>query len=358
MSCIYFVCPDLKTAAGGIKQIYRQVDVLNEVGYKAYVLHESPFFKCTWFHNNTKIVHSKKVFSEIKQQHKNYRKNSLRKILSHFIVETKMFLKNVGTKKSNALSLKRDDIFVFPEIYAFASTKVFPYNKKVIYNQNCYYTFSNLSLDLDCKTQFSYTEENTLATIVASQDAIDYLKYTFPGINLYRVHYGIDNNLFKYQLIKEKKIAFMPRKLGEDVIQVINIIKQREILNNWEFVEIDNMKENEVAEVLKQSAIFLSFNHREGFGMPPAEAMACGCVVIGYTGYGGKEYFKESFSYPIPDRDVQTFAKTLEQILREYDFDSKPFVEKGKKASEFILSEYTLEREKNDIVNVWNKILN
>jgi hypothetical protein len=28
-----------------------------------------------------------------------------------------------------------------------------------------------------------------------------------------------------------------------------------------------------------------------GFRFPPAEAMLCGCVVVGYHGKGGQEYF-------------------------------------------------------------------
>ena len=38
--------------------------------------------------------------------------------------------------------------------------------------------------------------------------------------------------------------------------------------------------------------IFLSFGHPEGFGLPLAEAAACGCYLIGYSGLGGREIFK------------------------------------------------------------------
>ena len=116
------------------------------------------------------------------------------------------------------------------------------------------------------------------------------------------------------------------------------------------------MSEQDVAKILKDTTIFLSFNHQDGFGLPPAEAMACGCIVIGYTGQGGEEYFNETFCYPIQDRNVHEFAKTLEQVINDYKSDPKPLIEKGRKASEFILTEYALEIEKNDIVQVWNDI--
>mgnify|MGYP001101356171 FL=1 len=56
MSPIYFICPDLNTPTGGIKQLYRQVDVLNKNGFKAYVVHGHRHFKVNWFKNETPVV--------------------------------------------------------------------------------------------------------------------------------------------------------------------------------------------------------------------------------------------------------------------------------------------------------------
>ena len=44
----------------------------------------------------------------------------------------------------------------------------------------------------------------------------------------------------------------------------------------------------------------------EGFSLPSIEAMASGCLVIGYPGKGGKEYFKSEFSMPVPEKDIQS----------------------------------------------------
>jgi len=40
--------------------------------------------------------------------------------------------------------------------------------------------------------------------------------------------------------------------------------------------------------------LFMSTGFPEGFGLPPLEAMASGCVPVGFTGFGGWEYMRQS----------------------------------------------------------------
>ena len=104
---------------------------------------------------------------------------------------------------------------------------------------------------------------------------------------------------------------------------------------------------------MKKSAVFLSFNHREGFGLPPVEAMSCGCYVIGYQGQAGKEYFKDEFSSTIPEGNIINFVEEIERIIKNFD----AIKSSGKKASNFIHSNYYLENEKNEIIEIWKNIL-
>ena len=108
---------------------------------------------------------------------------------------------------------------------------------------------------------------------------------------------------------------------------------------------------------MKESILFLSFNHREGFGLPPAEAMACGCYVIGYHGQGGKEYFKHDFSSVIEDGNIIEYVKKIEEITMVYEKNPNLILEKGRQASEFILSNYSIEKEEESTINIWNNIL-
>ncbi len=351
---ILFICPDIKRAVGGIKQLYRQVDLLNKNGFKAFIVHSKYGFRSTWFENSTPVLYNADLHIDlVDKNHSNKKLFFILKRVGKDILKFRKTITRVKNKKWQTI-FNDSDVIVVPEIYGPGVERVLPNNDKVVYNQNCYYTFNAYKLKGNCSL---YSNSKIKGIMVASEDAGNYLHYAFPGLNLFRIHYGINKNIFNFSANKKKQIAFMARKVKEDIIQVINILKIRDALKGWDLIEIANLNEQEVSKILKESALFLSFSHREGFGMPPAEAMACGCIVIGYTGNGGDEYFKESFSYPIAERNIQGFAKTIEQVILEYENDNRALLEKGRMASEFILKEYSLEVEEEDIVNVWSNIL-
>lgn len=249
------------------------------------------------------------------------------------------------------------DYLVIPEVYGPKIATMAPGFKKVIFNQNSYYTFQGYSLDPKDMTA-PYFHKEVVATLVISEDNKRYLSYAFPDLNLFRIQYGFNPNIFNYSGHKKKQICYMPRKHPEDALQVLNIFKFRNPLSDFEIVPIDNQPEDRVAKIFKESLIFLSFGYPESFSMPPAEAMACGCAVIGYHGQGGREYFKPEFSYPIEVGDILGFAKALEEVTQQYEVEPEYILKKGREASNYILSEYSLEKEEASILEVWKRILN
>ena len=94
------------------------------------------------------------------------------------------------------------------------------------------------------------------------------------------------------------RVAFMPRKnraLGEQIQRVASAyLAERAGSPRLEWVEIHNKTRAEVAELLSSCHLFMSTGFPEGFGLPPLEAMASGCVPVGFTGFGGWEYMRQS----------------------------------------------------------------
>ena len=54
---LLFVCyPDTNHPIGGVKQIYRQVELLNKEGWDAFVLQEQPGFRADWFNSDAPVL--------------------------------------------------------------------------------------------------------------------------------------------------------------------------------------------------------------------------------------------------------------------------------------------------------------
>jgi hypothetical protein len=97
------------------------------------------------------------------------------------------------------------------------------------------------------------------------------------------------------------RVAWMPRKNKGAACRIRHIALARLEKDNFrvpvDFVEIRDRPRAEVAEILQSCHIFLSTGFPEGFALPPAEAMASGCVPVGFSGLGGFEYMRNPEDY-------------------------------------------------------------
>lgn len=93
------------------------------------------------------------------------------------------------------------------------------------------------------------------------------------------------------------RIAFMPRKnkaLADQIRQVFTAMDEGNGRAEW--VEIHKMTPDDVAKTLGTCHIFLATGFPEGCPLPPLEAMASGCIVTGFAGYGGWDYMRQAAS--------------------------------------------------------------
>lgn len=336
---IYYMCHIEPKAVGGHRKIYDHVDILNKLGIEAYVVHNQLGFRYDWFPNKTAIAYMESIFDPLTTIDSDGRPIQLPPISANDIV--------VITETA-----------VYKTIPSISKLQLF----FVIFNQNAYYTFYTAEIPnhpFPCcnEGEIPYYDKNLLGTIVVSQDLMEYLHFAFPKSNISRLHISIDFDLFSYQAEKKKQIAFMPRKRKSDTIQVIEMIKSRNQLKGWTFYPIDGVNAQKVAQIFKESALFMSFSFLEGFGLPPVEAMACGCITIGFHGNGGKEYFQEPYAYPIEESDFLKFAETVEKVALDFDRNAAFYQKRGKTASDFVHLIYSKAREEKELKEIWNHLL-
>jgi hypothetical protein len=313
---VYYVCPDRAHHSGGVRTIYRHVDILNGLGISAAVLHTKRGFHCDWFVNSTVVT----SFPEA--------------------------------------TFGLNDILVIPEWYG-PTLDAFPVElRKVIFNQGAYHTFDH--------TPFAGSERgapyagipNIVALLAVSADSEALLQHTFPHIPVHRARNVVEAHLFHPpQAPAGRRIAYTVRRRPAEREQLLHTLRARGVLEGWELVPIEGFTEAQAAEALRSCSLFFSFAEREGFGLPPAEAMASGCYVIGYTGMGGRELFDPSFCAPIDDGDLLAFAVTAEDAMLRPAREPEAIAKAGRVASEHVLSRYTARGLEEDLTAFYRPLL-
>jgi len=310
---VYYLCPDSDVPRGGIRTIYRHVDALNGAGIRAAVVHGRRGFSCSWFDHQTEVTAAESV------------------------------------------TLTHADVLVVPEFYAGNLHELPVGLPLVVFNQNAYRTFDAAPPALG---QAPALDLNRVAAmLVVSHDNAEYARYAFPGLRVEPVRNSVNGQIFHpAETMPGRRIGLMPRRRVADCRQVLGLLALRGRLDSWEIVSIDGRGERETAELLRSCSIFLSFSEQEGFGMPPAEAMACGCYVVGFTGLAGREYFDPATSTPVEEGDVLAFARAVERALGEVEDGAQRMRERALTASARILNEYSPEGQLADLVSFYESL--
>ena len=63
------------------------------------------------------------------------------------------------------------------------------------------------------------------------------------------------------------------------------------------------------------SCVFLAFSSFEGLALQPIEAALAGNYVIGYTGEGGKEYWKRPIFTEVNSGNINGFVKSINKKI-------------------------------------------
>lgn len=166
----------------------------------------------------------------------------------------------------------------------------------------------------------------------------------------------IQSDLF-FPRKKKRLISYIPRKRPKDAEEIIAKFKLRfPHHTEFQFSEIENLGVREVAEVLGVSEIFLSLNYREGLGLPPLEAMASGCVVVGFHGGGGKEYTSDYNGLWVEHGDIEACVTLLGKMcetVKEGRASYKSLLEHGYKTQE----NFSTEKFESNLLSFWKNFL-
>lgn len=310
---VYFLTPDWRRPSGGVRVMYRHVDILNEVGIPAAVLHQRPGFRSTWFDHQTRI-------------------------------------ENVRTT-----AVGPDDILVLSELDVDRLLDLDPMPRHIVLNQSGHLTWNRSG---DRVAEHHLHSKALLGVVVVSAHSAELVSYAYPSLKVRRIWNSVDAaTFFPGDEQRAPQICCFPRRGRQELEQVLHLLQGREALRGWSAVMLDGMRQADLAAALRRSRIALALSGQEGFGLPAAEAMACGAYVVGFHGFGGREFFRPEFSAPVESGDIVAVARAVERAVIADGTDPDWCSSRGRAASQFVLTTYTGQCERDSVVSAYRDLI-
>ena len=254
--------PDIPRPIGGVKQMHRLAEALNNLGREARIIQENAAFHPGWFSSDVNTI----SYPEF---------------------------------RSNTDLYPNRDVVILPETFLPALPKYAPGIPKLLFNQNGAYSFGIKDGDGfpepdEVLNLYSHLDLKHVLCVSRHDEILLKKGFNLGESRVSRIINSIETNLFQPSGPKQRIISYMPRKNSKDSAIVVALLKRNSWFreSGWSLQPINGLPQDDVARLLKKSMIFLSFGHPEGFGLPLAEAAGCGCYLIGYSGLGGREIFK------------------------------------------------------------------
>ncbi len=238
---MYFFVLDTKgNPVAGVANIYEHVKVLNELGYKAHIMHENDEY------------HG----------------------VANWLGSEYADLPHVSATSN--VNMSAEDFLFIPEIFSniMHDTRELPC-KKVVFSQSYHYILELLNIGTKW-TDYSYND-----VITTSNRQSEYIKKLFPAINTHVVPISIPS-YFKPNDLPQKPIVSIVTREQTDAIKIVKSFYLQYPLYKWvTFKELRGLSRKDFARGLSESCLAVWVDDVAGFGTFPLEAMESNVPMIG-----------------------------------------------------------------------------
>jgi len=248
---LYFFTLDTKgNPTAGIANIYEHVKMLNELGYKSYILHEKNDYKLRGDENGQGIA------DWLGEEYAN---------LPHASIE------------GQELLISPSDFIIIPEIFSniMDQVKGFPC-KKIVFSQS--YDYLLELLPIGKRWDFDYGFNDVITT---SNKQANYVKSLFPSVKTHIVPLSIPEYFKPSGKPKTPVIAVLTRNAGDATKLAKSFYLQFPIYKWVTFKELRGLSRQKFATELEKCCLAVWIDDQAGFGTFPLEAMECNTPVIG-----------------------------------------------------------------------------
>lgn len=352
---IYFYCPPMNVASGGISVLFKNAQILKEAGHNVVMIYEPRIDNKASHEASLKAKKRVDVFEVFNPT---WLGSLAEGIELKPLGEGDLIFNNGTTVKSFILTLNPEDFFIIPEGFPNIMEKIANMPcKKIILAQSWYYILN--SLNMGQKWQHFGIKD----VISVSDGITEYLNAVMPGLSIKQYSQSIDRSIFKPidNVDKNPVIVFSPGRTADAVIKTYNVLKTfYSFFPHLSWVRSDELKglsKEEYAERLGSAAICLYTDEIAGFGTMPLEAMAMGTHVVGWTPLGGKEYMQQNNGFWAQNGEVFQLAELLGMSIERWlagKLDSEEVTAEYEKT----LERYAPEKEKESLINIINEYKN
>lgn len=335
-----FLCPDEKSASGGIAVLYDTVVLLNKAGFNAAVLHNAPDAGYPDYPSQVPAFYSD-VMQKVYWRYLGPR-GRISKIREKFALRK---------KRLELVDLSSTDVIVTPEFQLAEAIEGFSGRPIAVFVQNPFSLMKSyhraLERGINPKKQVRFwfgiadVCQSHLSALGLGPSAI------FPVT--------MKPHEFAFQTQKERLITYMPRKRPWEAALISEALIRRDRLLGYRVEALENMPRSEVAAKLGDARIFVSLLKDEALGFPAAEAMAAGCIVVGFDGLGTAEYFDDEVGVPVTEGDVAALITAVEQTVAEYEADPSRLDAMRRKASERVNNRYSVSAFETGVLDAWHQ---
>lgn len=248
---LYFFTLDTKgNPTAGIANIYEHVKVLNELGYKACILHEKNDYKLKGNEDGNGIA--------------------------EWLGEEYAKLPHVSIEAGD-LNITPADYIIIPEIFAniMDQVKGFPC-KKIVFSQSYDYLLELLPIGKRWNVDYGFND-----VITTSVKQAKYLSNLFPSLNTHVIPVSIPSYFKDSDLPKIPVVSVLTRNHG-DAAKIAKSFYLQYPMYKWiTFKELRGLPRKQFADELAKSCLAVWIDDQAGFGTFPIEAIECNTPVIG-----------------------------------------------------------------------------
>ena len=223
---------------------------------------------------------------------------------------TPTWMGGVPVVTGTALEIGRDDLVLYPEAPILVGVDPAPGARKIIFNQNHFYTYATWDGPLEDHPGWSPAP----GVWAVSEESAQVLRALNPSLPVTVVPPPVDPQTFA-PAARKSGIALLPKKRPHEAVLLRRLLEQDPRVPAAAVHVVVDVGRPEVARALAEAAVFVALSHTDSFGLPVAEALMSGCLVAGYDGGGGVALLDAPGAWRVPEQRPLLLADRVADLL-------------------------------------------